>query len=433
MISLRVFAIVAIVGALALGLVACDEQKSEKSEYGGGCISDEGCVSGLLCCWGYCLECCEEEDCASGLHCCNHSICKECCDDKDCERDEKCDDYECVWQGPPPPTVAPYRQPWECDTDAQCAEGLYCCDDYACHECCSFLDCDQGENCDDYECVPRQEPPPAPEEEAQTPEIFVQFLDSAWQSGDWEALVNSLHPLVFEFYPRPACVDFMQRATDPPPHIEFLSAERTSWQFDSTPVADVWEVRVNYTVEGQTSVQVVHFAGYDHSLGWFARCDSLLPLPVEPECSSDQDCPDGSRCNAGGECAEEQQTPDWVSITGINPPGLFGWPEAYGMPHGIPTIDDCGHGDGTVTHVCDRGQELTSAPVDAQGNFVLLFPWPGVSTGWVWGGLTLWDGDHQVRGFIGAPFDLEPDGRVRDGVLYLDVGELTIVFECPHP
>ena len=344
MIRLRVFVIVAIVGALALGLVACDEQKSEKSEYGGGCISDEGCVSGLLCCWGYCLECCEEEDCASGTHCCNHSICKECCDDKDCERDEKCDDYECVWQGPPPPTVAPYRQPWECDTDAQCAEGLYCCDDYACHECCSFLDCDQGENCDDYECVPRQEPPPAPEAEC---------TDNA--DCD-EGLL---------------CAD--------------------------------------------------------------GDCVKAAPAP-EPECSSDQDCPEGSRCNADGECeAEEQQTPTQVSITGINPPGLFGWPEAYGMPNGIPTIDDCGHGDGTVTHVCDRGQELTSAPVDAQGNFVLLFPWPGVSTGWVWGGLTLWDGDHQVRGFIGAPFDLEPDGRVRDGVLYLDVGELTIVFECPHP
>ena len=316
------------------------------------------------------------------------------------------------------PTPAPEPEE-ECTVDEDCADGLLCADG-KCTE-------------------------PSPDAELVLPFILADFQDNynaAFDSGDPVALGRIFHDAVNDLYGPDQCQAYADSVIETHVNIRILNwtgPEAWTWLIDgrSILIDDAYTVQVDFTRDTTiTSQPEFHPAvRADGSLGLLTDCGDPLPLPVEPECSSDQDCPEGSRCNADGECdAEQQQTPTQVSITGINPPGLFGWPEAYAMPGSMPTGDDCGlPPEETVPHVCARGQEWGSTPVDAQGNFVLTFPWPGVSTGWVWGGLTLWDGDHQVRGFIGAPIDFEPDGKVEDGVLYLHVGELRIIFECPHP
>jgi len=434
MTSLRVFAIVATMGALLLGISACVRGLPEVEEY------------------------CDELDCNALLHCCDDVRCHWCCEDRDCERGENCENYECVPREGAPPGLAPGSQPVgeECSTDHDCLEKLHCCDDYTCEECCYDMHCDQGENCEYYKCVPIEEPPePEPDEEAQpTPapetELVLPFIlrefeekyNDSFNSGDPVALGEIFHDAVNDLYGLDQCQAYADSVIGNHVNIKVLDwtgPEAWTWEIDGRTIyiEGAFTVHADLYASGDyTGTHELEFHSAvraDSSLGFFTDCGDPLPLPVEPECRSDQDCLEGSRCNAHGECeAEEQQSPDWVSITGINPPGLFGWPEAYAMPGSIPTIDDCGRPpEETVHHVCDRGQELASAPVDAQGNFVLLFPWPGVGTGWVWGGLTLWD--NEVRGFIGAPIDFEPDGTVEDGVRHLDAAQLTIVFECPHP
>jgi len=124
MISLRVFAIVAIVGVLLLGLSACGPPNLSGLE--GGCLADT--------------------DCVKGLHCCDDK-CHECCADRDCDEGEKCDNYECVQiEVPPPasepeseeepPAPAPEPEP-ECTQDSDCCEShqgqaYYCNDDGKC-------------------------------------------------------------------------------------------------------------------------------------------------------------------------------------------------------------------------------------------------------------------------------------------------------------
>ena len=156
MTSLRVFAIVATMGALLLGISACVRGLPEVEEY------------------------CDELDCNALLHCCDDVRCHWCCEDRDCERGENCDEnYECVPREGAPPGVPPGSQPvdGECYTDTECLSKLHCCDDYGCQKCCYDMHCDQGENCEYYQCVPIEEPPepelvgqvpaPEPEEEAQ--------------------------------------------------------------------------------------------------------------------------------------------------------------------------------------------------------------------------------------------------------------------------
>ena len=109
------------------------------------------------------VECFEDSDCPDGQHCCEDANCHDCCEDKHCDWAEECVDGECssrmIGDEEGPDEI-------ECDSDDDCGDGLYCCDDATCHDCCYDMHCDQGENCDEYECVPKV-PPPAPEAESE--------------------------------------------------------------------------------------------------------------------------------------------------------------------------------------------------------------------------------------------------------------------------
>ncbi len=207
MTSVRVFAIVAIVGVLVLGISACRPGRGP-AKLLDECVHDAQCLEGLFCCDDTCHECCEDYDCdedagercsdehrcvkvgeppppavapaplgadcervrcQEGLHCCDDAKCHECCYPIHCDKGEDCQEYKCVpWENYPfPPPAGSLGS--GCDTDPDCQEGLHCCDDAKCHKCCYDPHCAQNEDCVDYKCVPVPKPESEPASEQEQP------------------------------------------------------------------------------------------------------------------------------------------------------------------------------------------------------------------------------------------------------------------------
>jgi len=319
MIRLRMFAIVATMGALLLGISACVRGLPEVKEY------------------------CDELDCNALLHCCDDVRCHWCCEDRDCERGENCENYECVPREGAPPGLAPGSQPVgeECSTDHDCLEKLHCCDDYTCEECCYDMHCDQGENCEYYKCVPIEEPPePEPDEEAQpTPapetELVLPFIlrefeekyNDSFNSGDPVALGEIFHDAVNDLYGLDQCQAYADSVIGNHVNIKVLDwtgPEAWTWEIDGRTIyiEGAFTVHADLYASGDyTGTHELEFHSAvraDSSLGFFTDCGDPLPLPVEPECSSDRACPEGLQCDLG-ECVEYVRTTVNGSIPELRP------------------------------------------------------------------------------------------------------------------
>ena len=170
MISLRVFAIVAIVVALALVLVACVPGIKLFDKPEGWCYYDPDCEKPLPhCCHDKCHECCEDYDCKEGEEVCN--------EDHECELIEMPPtEPEPASEQEPAPEVAPEEPPpyelerVECFDDEDCPEGQKCVDGQCVEAepgCTDDAGCGADEECVDGKCV-KPKPTPAPPEPADT-------------------------------------------------------------------------------------------------------------------------------------------------------------------------------------------------------------------------------------------------------------------------
>ena len=114
-------------------------------------------------------------------------------------------------------------------------------------------------------------------------EEFVASYNTAFQSGDVEALFASLHPAVVDLYGSDACPSYLDTVIANPIQLEILQITGPAlwaWEIDgvSTDIENAFTVTVNVTVGGETSESEVHFAlREDGSIGWFTDCGDPLP------------------------------------------------------------------------------------------------------------------------------------------------------------
>jgi hypothetical protein len=252
MIRSRMFMVLSVAAALIVALAA-----STGCNKGGGCIL------------GHCLP---------GLHCCEDDICHDCCYSADCPPDHECDlNRECV-----PRTTPPELEPEEEEQPPTPPESE-----------------PEGETSTEPESEPEAEtanpavpptPTPLPELEPVLPFILGEFeedYNDAFASSDVESVVDLLHPVVVDLYGPAACSSYIQEVIVNPVQIEIVDAIEVgdwTWEIDerSIPVENAFEVDVNFTVQGETTRQVIHLAlREDGKLGWFTKCGE--PLPTAPE------------------------------------------------------------------------------------------------------------------------------------------------------
>jgi len=120
-------------------------------------------------------------------------------------------------------------------------------------------------------------------EDTEDTEAFVNVYNTAFEAGDVNALLESLHPEVIDLYGTEACRAYLESVIETPIHLEILEvSEVASWQWEidghSTHIENAYTVEVNFTVQGQTTQMEVHFArGEDGSMSWFTDCGDPLP------------------------------------------------------------------------------------------------------------------------------------------------------------
>ncbi|MBW8009620.1 MAG: hypothetical protein FVQ83_00065 [Chloroflexi bacterium] len=112
---------------------------------------------------------------------------------------------------------------------------------------------------------------------------FVERFNAAFAAGDVAALIELLHPAVIERYGADACEAYIPGVIENTIQVEVLRVSGFGlwdWELDevSTSLDNIYTVLVNFTVQGQTTEQVVHYGQLeDGLLAWFTDCGDPLP------------------------------------------------------------------------------------------------------------------------------------------------------------
>lgn len=107
--------------------------------------------------------------------------------------------------------------------------------------------------------------------------FFDQF-NAAQSAGDWEEMVDLLHPAVLERYGGEACQSYLSSAVNPEVELEVLSVTDFGtwmWSMDdvTSEISQTFTAQVRVHIGQDTAEQEVHAAFRpDGTLGWFTDC-----------------------------------------------------------------------------------------------------------------------------------------------------------------
>jgi len=125
-------------------------------------------------------------------------------------------------------------------------------------------------------------PPEVSEDTLSAIETFILLFNTAFQDGDVEALYNLLDLAVIDMYGTEACQTYLDSVIKNTTQLELVEVKKVgswNWEIDnqSTPLDNIFNVIVNFTVQDQTSREDFHLSvAEDNTVRWFTDCGEPL-------------------------------------------------------------------------------------------------------------------------------------------------------------